>query len=227
MPVLLLLLLPQRGYSAVAIRFNWTKTVAGATGRALTNIAEKYLKSSASSGITIAGNTWFDAPPTLDATNKYLWNYTVSTFSLAPTSVTTVPGIIGVYGDQGLPGAGGETGSPGRSLSNMTSYYRLHTASTGITVGSGSWSTTIPTLTATDKYLWQYIKSDYINPTSSSDSTPVVIGTYGDQGLPGGIGNTGPTGRSVVTIVDEYYLSTSASSCDRRELEYNNASMGA
>ena len=56
------------------------------------------------------------------------------------------------------------------------------------------WSTTVPTLTATNKYLWNY---EHI--TGSDDSTiaitePRVIGVYGDKGNTGATGPQGPTG---------------------------------
>lgn len=56
------------------------------------------------------------------------------------------------------------------------------------------WSTTVPTLTAMNKYLWNY---EHI--TGSDDSTiaitePRVIGVYGDKGNTGATGPQGPTG---------------------------------
>ena len=85
------------------------------------------------------------------------------------------------------------------------------------------WSTTVPTLTATNKYLWNY---EHI--TGSDDSTiaitePRVIGVYGDTGATGPQGpqgntgaqgpqgNTGATGNGIKSITN-HYLATSAAS---------------
>lgn len=73
------------------------------------------------------------------------------------------------------------------------------------------WSTTVPTLTATNKYLWNY---EHI--TGSDDSTiaitePRVIGVYGDTGAQGPQGNTGATGNGIKSITN-HYLATSAAS---------------
>ena len=65
------------------------------------------------------------------------------------------------------------------------------------------WSTTVPTLTATNKYLWNYEHITGSDGSTIAITEPCVIGVYGDKGA------TGSTGKGVSSIVEQYYLSTS------------------
>lgn len=89
------------------------------------------------------------------------------------------------------------TGATGKSVSSITGHYLATDASSGVTTSTSGWSTGIQSMTSTNKYLWYYETISFINPTSSSNTTPVIIGTYGDkgdkgdQGIPGVQGNPG------------------------------------
>lgn len=72
-------------------------------------------------------------------------------------------------------------GDDGVGIESITEYYRVHTANTGITEGGTGWVTTIPTLTPTNKYLWNYEKVTYTNGVTI-DLKARVIGVYGDTG---------------------------------------------
>lgn len=70
------------------------------------------------------------------------------------------------------------TGNDGKGISKITDYYAVSTSSTTIPT---SWSTTVPTMTSTNKYLWNY---QYITYTDGDvyRSAERVIGAYGDTG---------------------------------------------
>ena len=111
------------------------------------------------------------------------------------STTTTTPVIIGTYGDKGV------------SISSITEYYLATAASSGVTTANGSWgtwTTSIQTVTATKKYLWNYEVVTYTDGNKTT-TTPVIIGTYGDKGDKGDTGNG-------ISSITEYYLATSASS---------------
>ena len=72
-------------------------------------------------------------------------------------------------------------GGDGRGLSEVVEYYLATSANNGITKNSTGWTTTIQTVTSTNKYLWNYEKLNYTDG-SWSETDPVIIGTYGDKG---------------------------------------------
>lgn len=83
----------------------------------------------------------------------------------------------------------------------------MSTSSSGVTSSTSGWSTSIPTMTATNKYLWNYEVVHYTNNTSTQ-TTPKIIGVYGEKGQTGA---TGATGNGISTIVN-YYLASASSS---------------
>ena len=189
----------------------------GPAGKGVKSITNYYLVSTASSGVTTSTSGWSTTVQNMTATNRYLWNYEKVTYTDNSTTTTT-PVVIGVYGDKGNTGATGATGptgptgATGNGIKTITEYYLISANKTGVTTSTAGWSTTIPTLTATNKYLWNYEKITYTNGSSSTGS-PKIIGVYGDKGQTGATGPTGPTGPAGVGIksVDvEYYLSTSS-----------------
>lgn len=66
----------------------------------------------------------------------------------------------------------------GKSLSNVTQYFAV---SNYDDVVPQSWATTRQTLTTVNKYLWSYFRFTY-NDNTYVDTTPGVIGVYGDTG---------------------------------------------
>ena len=170
----------------------------GATGKGISSIVEYYLKSSSSSGVTTSTSGWSTTIPTIDATNKYLWNYEVINYT-SGNPTTTTPKIIGVYGDKGPSGA---AGAAGKGISSIVNYYLATASSSGVTTSTSGWTTTVQAVTTTKKYLWNYEVINYTsgNPTTT---TPAIIGVYGNtgatgpqgpQGEKGDTGSTGPQG---------------------------------
>lgn len=87
----------------------------------------------------------------------------------------------------------GADGATGKGISSVTEYYLVSSANTGVTTATAGWSTTMPTLTSTNKYMWNYRKVTYTDSTSVN-TTPGVIGAYGDQGIQGAKGDQGIQG---------------------------------
>lgn len=114
------------------------------------------------------------------------------------------PASVGSYkwakikGEQGATGPQGPAGSSGRGIKTITEYYLISSAKTGITTASSGWSTSVPTMTATNKYLWNYEKFTFTDNTTAT-TTPKIIGIYGDKGATGATGPQGPQGNAGAT----------------------------
>ena len=176
----------------------------GATGKGIKSIVEHYAKSSSNS---TAPTSWSSSVPTMDATNRYLWNYETITFTDNSTSDTNKR-VIGTYGDKGDTGAKGDkgdTGSQGVSIKSVTNYYLATNASSGVTTSTSGWTTTIQTITAEKPYLWNYEKVIGSNNATLSTTTPVIIGRYGPDGA------KGDTGKGIKSIAEHYAVSSSNS----------------
>jgi hypothetical protein len=103
-----------------------------------------------------------------------------------------------IKGEQGATGPQGPAGSSGRGIKTITEYYLISSAKTGITTASSGWSTSVPTMTATNKYLWNYEKFTFTDNTTAT-TTPKIIGIYGDKGTTGATGPQGPQGNAGAT----------------------------
>ena len=166
----------------------------GASGVSISSITEYYAVSSSNSSAP-ADSAFKTTMQTMTATNKYLWNYEVINFSNGTTQNTNKR-VIGTYGDKGQAGTDGTNGI---GISNIVNKYAVSSSNS---TAPSSWSNTPQTMTATNKYLWNYEIITYSNNTTYT-STPAVIGTYGEKG------NTGDTGKGVNAVVAQYYLSSS------------------
>ena len=71
--------------------------------------------------------------------------------------------------------------SGGKGISSITEYYLATSASSGVTTSTSGWTTSVQAITATKKYLWNYEVVTYTNG-STTTTTPVIIGAYGDKG---------------------------------------------
>lgn len=142
--------------------------------------------------------------------------------------------IKGEKGDKGSIGDTGAQGATGNGIKSITYYYARTTSQTAPPSAGNITSTTMPTLDATNKYLWQ---KEVINYTNNTNQTTVLLlavygntgaqgpkgdkgatgpqgptgpkGETGAQGPQGNPGSTGPQGVSVTAIKDQWYKSTS------------------
>lgn len=183
----------------------------GVDGKSISEVINYYLATSASSGVTAKTSGWTTMVQSVSASKKYLWNYEVVKLSDGTIVSTSMPCIIGAYGDRGNPGADGKDGSDGTNgtdgigIKEIEEFYAVSTSNTKVPT---SWSTTVPTMTATNKYLWNYETITYTNNTSV-DTAKKVIGVYGDKGATGAKGDTGATGKGVKSTVVTYQASSS------------------
>lgn len=133
-------------------------------------------------------NGWVDIKVTYNG-NSITRRFTVS---------KSKQGSQGATGPQGDNGPQGPAGSSGRGIKTITEYYLISSAKTGITTASSGWSTSVPTMTATNKYLWNYEKFTFTDNTTAT-TTPKIIGIYGDKGTTGATGPQGPQGNAGAT----------------------------
>ena len=154
----------------------------GSTGVGVKSVTEYYLATASSSGVTTSTTGWTTTIQTITVDKKYLWNYEVITYTDNTTS-TTSPIIIGVFGN---------TGATGKGIQSVTEYYLATTSASGVTTATTGWSTTMQTLTATNKYLWNYELITYTDNTTATIN-PVIIGVYGDKGSQGDKGDAAYT----------------------------------
>ncbi|QBX22568.1 tail fibers protein [Streptococcus phage Javan90] len=96
----------------------------------------------------------------------------------------------------------GEQGPAGRGIASTEDYYLASQDRTGVTSTTSGWTKTPQEITETNKYHWYYHVDIYSDGTRK-ETTPAIIGVYGDKGSdgkqgekgdPGQIGPQGPAG---------------------------------
>lgn len=162
----------------------------GTDGKGIKSITEYYLASASSSGVTTSTSGWTTKIQTITTSKKYLWNYEVIHYT-DDTSTTTSPCIIGVYGDKGATGNG---------IQSITNYYLATASGSDVTTDTSGWTTTVQTISAAKKYLWNYEVVTYTNG-NQSETAPHIIGVYGDQGKPGKDGEDGVDGTDGISMI--------------------------
>lgn len=146
----------------------------GTDGVSITEVVNYYLATDVNTGVTRQTDGWTEDIQTISSDKPYLWNYEEVKYSNT-LSTYTDPCIIGTYGTQG------EQGSAGVGITSIVEYYALSTTTTRPTTG---WSTDLPSMDATNRYLWNYSVITYTNGnTSGSVTDALIIGVYGDSVL--------------------------------------------
>lgn len=161
---------------------------AGENGIGVKSVDVFYYLSSSSS--ELIGGEWSTIAPTW-VNGKYMWSKTKTTYT-DDTFVESNPVCI--------TGGKGEDGKDGKGVQSVDVLYYLSSSSTSLS--GGSWSTNSPTW-VDGKYIWSKTKVVYTDG-SSIETNPACI--------TGGKGSTGDNGRGILSIVEEYYLSTSSNS---------------
>jgi len=115
-----------------------------------------------------------------------------------------------------LEGINGVDGTDGVSVIGVNEYYQVTTTSTPVPSTENfpsGWSPSLSGLTFDQDhpYLWNVETTSYSNSTTSQPTTPVIIGTWGQDGAPGSDGNDGADGVGIEWI-KEYYQVTSSDS---------------
>lgn len=171
----------------------------GDTGKGVKSTAVTYQVSS--SGTAIPTETWSSSVPSASA-GQYLWIRTVITYTDNTTST--------IYSVSRM-GTNGTNGANGKSIGSVINYYLATASASGVTAATSGWTTTVQSVSASKKYLWNYEVVKYTDGTVASTTAPCIIGSYGDQGSKGDKGDTGSTGNGIKSITEHYAVSTSNS----------------
>lgn len=166
-----------------------THGATGAAGKGVKSTAVTYQASS--SGTTAPTGTWSSSVPSVSA-GQYLWTRTVITYT--DNSSTTLYSV----------GKMGNTGSTGKGIKSITEYYLATASGSGVTTSTAGWTTSIQTITASKRYLWNYEVITYTDASKTTIS-PKIIGVYGNTGATGSTGNG-------ISSVTNYYLATASGS---------------
>ena len=165
---------PDEWVTPVILAQNGQDGTDGTDGVSITAVVNYYLATNLSADVTRQTEGWTTDIQTISSEKPYLWNYEEVKYSNT-LSTYTDPCIIGTYGTQG------EQGSAGVGITSIVEYYALSTTTTRPTTG---WSTNLPSMDATNRYLWNYSVITYTNgDTSGSVTDALIIGVYGDSVL--------------------------------------------
>lgn len=170
-------------------KFSWSLSLRGKNGRGIVSVNEMFAVNN-SSTTPPADSAFSPSIPSTTPTNRYLWNYELTTYT-DNTSEATEKHVVAVHGENGADGA---------SITDVESFYLASDKSTGITQASAGWTTDASAIAATmtglKPYLWNYEKVTF-SKGAPKTTTPHVVGRMG---------------RGILTIEEEYYLSTSPDS---------------
>lgn len=156
----------------------------GAAGNGIKSISYYYARSSSQTAPSASSITGTSIP-TLDATNKYLWQKEIITYT-NNTSQTTVV-LLAVYGNTG---AKGDKGNDGTSVTIKSQAVTYQASSSGTTVPNGPWSQGIPAVTK-GQYLWTRTVITFSNDVTSTSYSVGYMGTNGQNGSNGSNGKDG------------------------------------
>lgn len=174
-------------------RFNVEKIKGGKNGSngvSVTGTTITYQASS--SGTSIPKGNWSPSVPTVSA-GRYLWTRTQ--FNYSDGSHTYSYSVSRM-------GQNGTDGNDGKGIKSVTNHYLATSSSSGVTTSTSGWTTTVQTITASKKYLWNYETITYTD-NSTTNTTPCIIGTYGEKGANGDDGN------GISSITEHYAVSSS------------------
>ena len=177
-------------------QYLWTKTVVTySDGKSTTAYSVAYKGTDGENGISsythirysanADGSNFVETPST---ETEYIGVYT------GKSSTTSEYKWSKYVGDKGAPGAAGN------GINSITYYYATTTTQTAPSASSIT-STSIPILSATNKYLWQKEVIDYTDSSVADKTSVILLAVYGD---------TGATGVGI-SSVDVWYVQSDSS----------------
>ena len=101
-----------------------TKQKQGDTGNGISKIVQHYLATSSSSGVSTSSSGWTETVQTPTPDKRYLWNYE-ETFFTNGSKTTTLPCVIGVYGEKGQDGKNGQDGKDASEMTQLEIFNKL------------------------------------------------------------------------------------------------------
>lgn len=178
---------------------------AGANGVGVLSVTNYYLAINQSDGVTNSTSGWTETVQQVSAQKRYLWNYEKITYTDGQ-SVNTKPAIIGMYSFDGEPG------SDGKGINSVTEEYGVSTSQSNQPT---IWESTIPVMSALNKYLWNRETTIYTD--GSKKTTTHVIAVYGDKGDDAILYSLVPSASSIIKYKDGSYNVPSVS-CTRQKI---------
>jgi hypothetical protein len=182
-----------------------SKGGSGDQGTSITDVDVWYYQST--SATALSGGSWSTTAPTW-ANGKYIWTKTITTYSTGKTSESEAACITG------------QQGATGKGVKSVVVTYQAGTS--GTTVPTGTWSSSVPTVTK-GQYLWTKTVTTYTDsatsigysvsyqPTNGTNGTSVTISSTSVTYQASTSGTTTPTGTwstSVPTVSNGSYLWT-------------------
>ena len=186
-------------YSVSYIAKDGTDGTNGSDGRGISSATVTYQKST--SGTVTPTGTWQATIPSVGA-GEYLWTRTVTNYTTGNPTTSYSVGMMGETGSQGPKGNDGTS----ITISSKSVTYQIGTS--GQTAPTGTWSTTVPEQEE-GKYLWT---KTYVKYSNNTDTTAYSVSYCARDGEDGAQGPKGSDGKSVSSITEEFYLSTSKTS---------------
>ena len=178
------------------------------------DISTEYYKSTSATSLT--GGSWTSTAPTWSE-GSYIWTRTKTTKKDGTSTYSDavcITGNTGDKGDKGDPGDKGDKGDPGdkgdkgdpgdngTSVTVESTVTEYQTSTNGTTPPTGTWSTTIPSVSA-GSYLWTRVTVTY------SDDTVTTSYSVARQGEDGAPGDDGIDGVGIDSTVVTYQASSS------------------
>lgn len=158
----------------------------GANGTGITSITEMYGNSS-SETTAPADSAWQTTVPAHDDDKPYLWN------------------CIRIIYDDNRGTQYTDKQCLGQGVRSVTEYYKTTKTATAPSTPSPSsmtgWSTTMPSVDSTNRWLWNVELITYLDSRADACTTPSCIGHYGADGA---------TGRSIAQVVEQYAIHSNA-----------------
>lgn len=144
---------------------------------------------------TPTNSSWVTTFPDTSSLYKYVWNVQVITYT---DNTKYVSPVVCIYrqSQDGVNGADGTNGEDGIGIKSIVNYYLLTNSTSGITIQTSGWTTTIQTPTQTKRYVWNYEKITYTDG-SIYNSPPHIIAGMGQDGQDGQDGEQGKKGQLV------------------------------
>lgn len=134
----------------------------GADGKGISTTAVAY--QSSANGTTAPTGTWHSTIPTVDP-GEYLWTRTITTYTDGTSTTSYSVGRMG------------QNGTNGKGIKSTAITYQAGTSQT--TAPTGSWTSTVPTLSTSTPYLWTRTVITYDdNTTSTSYSVSSTLESF-------------------------------------------------
>ena len=164
-----------------------------------------------SSGVTYSKVSETGMTSTINSAGRYTVtalsaDVGTATYQAVYKAVTIQKIMIVVKNKQGATGPAGANGTDGKGIVSSATTYQAGTS--GTTPPTGTWSTSIPSVSE-NQYLWTKIVLTYSDNTNSTAYSVGKIGAKGETGATGSTGATGATGNGIKSTTINFASSTS------------------